>query len=215
MFNLEQSIAEWRQQMLAAGIKTPVPLEELESHLRDEIEGQIQSGMPEEQAFGIAVKNIGQAEPLKTEFRNAGFLNLFGDDKNTRINRAFALFWLIYCGWVTLSIGRVWVIAITDVVRGTLTGAEDFGVTPGFFVAFLLELIFVRGLIASIRVIGGKNQEIRQLKFIAALGMAMFIAQIVKFKTVSPAGIAFITIIVASLFLMCLPTQKDSKTTSS
>ena len=37
MFNLEQAIAEWRQQMLATGIQTPVPLEELEIHLREEI----------------------------------------------------------------------------------------------------------------------------------------------------------------------------------
>ena len=44
MFNLEQSIADWRQQMLAAGIRTPVPLEELEIHLRDEIERQMKSG---------------------------------------------------------------------------------------------------------------------------------------------------------------------------
>jgi hypothetical protein len=45
MFNLEQAIADWRKQMLAAGIKTPVPLEELESHLRDEIEWQMKSGI--------------------------------------------------------------------------------------------------------------------------------------------------------------------------
>ena len=44
MFDLEQSIAEWRRQMLAAGIKTPVPLEELEIHLREEIEQQMKSG---------------------------------------------------------------------------------------------------------------------------------------------------------------------------
>ena len=41
MFDLEKSIAEWRKQMLSAGIKTPVPLEELEIHLREEIEQQI------------------------------------------------------------------------------------------------------------------------------------------------------------------------------
>jgi hypothetical protein len=41
MFNLEQAIADWRQQMLAAGIKTPVPLEELENHLREENEQQM------------------------------------------------------------------------------------------------------------------------------------------------------------------------------
>jgi hypothetical protein len=69
MFDLEQSIAEWRKQMLAAGIKSPVPLEELEAHLREEIEGQIQSGVSEQQAFEIAVQRIGHAELLKKEFK--------------------------------------------------------------------------------------------------------------------------------------------------
>ena len=36
MPDLEQSIGEWRKQMIAAGIQSPVPLDELESHLRDE-----------------------------------------------------------------------------------------------------------------------------------------------------------------------------------
>ncbi len=69
MFNLEQAIPEWRRQMLAAGIKTPVPLEELESHLRDEIERQMKSGLSAQQAFGIAMKKIGQARELKREFK--------------------------------------------------------------------------------------------------------------------------------------------------
>jgi hypothetical protein len=69
MFDLEQSIAGWRKQMLAAGIKTPVPLEELESHLREDIAQQMQSGLRAEQAFGIAVKKIGQAPELKREFK--------------------------------------------------------------------------------------------------------------------------------------------------
>src|ERR1017187_6371883 len=69
MFDLEQSIVEWRRQMIAAGIKTPVPLEELENHLREDIAQQIQSGLSAQQAFGIAVKTIGQALELKREFK--------------------------------------------------------------------------------------------------------------------------------------------------
>jgi hypothetical protein len=72
MFNLKQSIAAWRRQMLAAGIKMPVPLEELEIHLREEIERQIQSGLSAQQAFGIAVEKIGQAPELKREFKKIG-----------------------------------------------------------------------------------------------------------------------------------------------
>jgi uncharacterized membrane protein len=69
MFDLEQAIADWRRHMLAAGIKTPVPLEELEIHLREDIAQQMQSGLSAQQAFGIAVKKIGQALELKKEFK--------------------------------------------------------------------------------------------------------------------------------------------------
>lgn len=55
--------------MIAAGIKTPVPLEELESHLREEIERQTKSGTNEEQAFTLAAERIGNGENLQKEFR--------------------------------------------------------------------------------------------------------------------------------------------------
>ena len=69
MFNLEQSIADWRREMLAAGIKTPVPMEELEIHLREEIEQQVKSGLDEQKAFEVAVGRFGQASSLKMEFK--------------------------------------------------------------------------------------------------------------------------------------------------
>ena len=72
MFDLEQAVVDWRKQMLAAGIKTPVPLEELESHLREEIEQQIKSGQSEQSAFAVAAQRIGLAQSLKAEFKNAG-----------------------------------------------------------------------------------------------------------------------------------------------
>jgi hypothetical protein len=68
MFSLEQTITAWRKQMLAAGIQTPVPLEELEAHLREEIEQRQQSGMSEQSAFESAAQQIGSANPLNQEF---------------------------------------------------------------------------------------------------------------------------------------------------
>jgi len=75
MFDLEQSIAEWRQQMLAAGIKSPVPLEELEIHLREEIERQIKSGTDEQQAFEMAAAQIVQTKLLEMEFKKIDLKN--------------------------------------------------------------------------------------------------------------------------------------------
>ena len=69
MFNLEEKIAEWRVQMLAAGIQSPVPLEELEIHLREEIGRQIKLGAGEQQAFETAVAQIGNSAPIKNEFK--------------------------------------------------------------------------------------------------------------------------------------------------
>jgi hypothetical protein len=71
MFDLEQSIAEWRRQMLAAGIKTPVPLEELEIHLREEVDQQMKSGLNEQEVFNSAVQTIGQGKVLENEFKIA------------------------------------------------------------------------------------------------------------------------------------------------
>ncbi len=54
--------------MLAAGIRTPVPLEELESHLRDEIERQMKSGINAQLAFESSARRIGQPKVLNREF---------------------------------------------------------------------------------------------------------------------------------------------------
>ena len=72
MFNLDQAISEWRRQMRAAGIKSPVPLEELESHLREDVEQEMRSGLTLEAAFETAVQRVGQADVLKSEFKKAG-----------------------------------------------------------------------------------------------------------------------------------------------
>lgn len=55
--------------MLAAGINMPVPLEELESHLREEIERQMGLGRDEKEAFEISAAHIGKPVELKNEFK--------------------------------------------------------------------------------------------------------------------------------------------------
>ena len=72
MFNLEQSISEWRRQMLSVGVKNPEILDELESHLREDLARRMQSGESEEQAFADAVQGVGQASVLKHEFAKIG-----------------------------------------------------------------------------------------------------------------------------------------------
>jgi hypothetical protein len=71
MFNLDQAIIEWRRRMAAGGIKTPAVLDELESHLREDVERQMRTGVSAERAFEEAVKKIGPAGALKNEFKKS------------------------------------------------------------------------------------------------------------------------------------------------
>lgn len=68
MFDLDNAVREWRQEMRAAGIKSPVPLDELESHLRDDVEQETRSGQNARQAFETSVHRMGPATELKIEF---------------------------------------------------------------------------------------------------------------------------------------------------
>ena len=71
IFNLDQAISEWRQQMAAGDIKAPDVLNELESHLRDEVDEQVRSRMSVQQALEAATYHIGQATVLRAEFEKA------------------------------------------------------------------------------------------------------------------------------------------------
>jgi hypothetical protein len=68
MFDLDHAIRDWRRQMAAEGIKSSETLDELEGHLRDEMDQQTRSGSSAQEAFEAAVQVIGQPASLKVEF---------------------------------------------------------------------------------------------------------------------------------------------------
>ena len=72
MFDLNLALSEWRRKMAAAGIESGELLDELESHLRDDVEEQVRSGADAEQAFDSAVRRIGTARALRKEFAKSG-----------------------------------------------------------------------------------------------------------------------------------------------
>jgi hypothetical protein len=186
MFDLEKSIADWREQMLAAGIKTPVPSEELENHLREEIEQQIQIGVAEQQAFEMATAQIGQAQQLGEEFKKASdFPARLDEDKNSRINHLLAVFWLEYCIWGFFSLVTPLLSSISGMIQG-------FRITPDFFLTLLFGVIFLRGMVASIRLFDGKNKEIRMIRFIAVLGLAAFVANLISFRNFTNYDISWL-----------------------
>jgi hypothetical protein len=58
--------------MAADGIESPDVLDELESHLRDDIDQHFRAGVKVEEAFGLALEGLGAPEALKHEFERIG-----------------------------------------------------------------------------------------------------------------------------------------------
>ncbi len=76
MFNLEQAISEWRGKMIDGGIRSREVLDELEGHLRDDFEHQLEIAPSADAAFAIATKQLGYAEVLTKEFAKIGEMNV-------------------------------------------------------------------------------------------------------------------------------------------
>jgi hypothetical protein len=69
MFKLEHAIANWRQQQAEGGTCPPEVLDELESHLNEEIRRLLAEGITEADAFKTAVSRLGNPKSLTGEFR--------------------------------------------------------------------------------------------------------------------------------------------------
>lgn len=57
---LTQNIAEWRRYLLRQSAIQEEDADELESHLRDEIDALIGAGLAADEAFLVATKRLGQ-----------------------------------------------------------------------------------------------------------------------------------------------------------
>lgn len=68
--------------MRAGGIKSPPVLDELESHLREDVEEQVRSGLGVSAAFTAGVERLGPATALKIEFETIGVLKESRTGKN-------------------------------------------------------------------------------------------------------------------------------------
>ena len=169
MFDLEQAIADWQQQMLTSGIKSPTPLKELELHLREEIHVRLAAGATEKQAFAGAVTQIGCADSLREEF------NKMHGSGTLWINGG----WLLWAGLATVaaiflareqSHGR----------RGVLLAAHIFTLTGGYLSAFFA------GVFATAQIwmqwSGGKSPAIRQRFTSASNRFADFATVLVAFS---------------------------------
>ena len=64
----ETQIAQWRAHLLRSGAVNPADVEELESHLREQMAALVDAGLAVEEAFLVAVKRMGNIDAVSREF---------------------------------------------------------------------------------------------------------------------------------------------------
>jgi len=136
MFDIDQAILKWRRQMVDGGITATSTLDELESHLREDVETNVRSGQNVQQAFEGAVERLGQASLLRCEFEK--------DEKAKQVPRHNHLL-------------RIRVLAIALIAfygLGALWAVVAFfstGMSPPLFKALASSLVFVAGGIGLLK----------------------------------------------------------------
>ncbi len=77
MFDLEAQIHSWSDHLRAHGNLSDADIQELENHLRDEIEDLIAAGLTPDEAFLISVKRLGNVSAISHEFAKVNTENLW------------------------------------------------------------------------------------------------------------------------------------------
>ena len=217
MPDLEKSIAEWRKQMLTAGISAAA-LDELEGHLREEIARQIQAGTAGPEAFASATAQIGRADLLKTEFKKSGgFLSWLGETRDASVRRVLALLWLTFCTWAFFT--------VLSVMASAVYGRRIYyGDPPVHFPAqtYFITVLFFLGIIAGIRLFAGNNGAwpkwtlllIATYGLVGNVNLAVHFPKIaLSFSAFSFSAIAFTAFYLASIWLLW-PQRKAKLATS-
>ncbi len=138
MFNLEEQIKVWRNSMSRFGNCKQADLDELESHLLDEIDSLSKSDLSQEESFLVASRRLGDSQMLQKEYG--------------KINRDWAIahkvFWIIV-GVLIYSLGisvsnlliNISGILVLDKVVGETQAVIYYLLSNAFLLCFIVFII--------------------------------------------------------------------------
>ena len=140
MFDLNKAIAGWKERFARQRSCSRDELNELESHLREQVDALVAGGESESDAFATAVDQLGEPTLVCDEFAKNGRLSWL-DAFALSANRVL----IVVAG--VLSIG----LAVLATWRGNaLLGAHVASITFAYLVASLSCLIGVYAIIRSV-----------------------------------------------------------------
>lgn len=149
MFELKESITNWKQKLNSSNSLTSNDIEELESHLLDEIDLLKEKDLSEEEAFFVATSRLGSVDLLSSEYIKVNSRTMF-----------FKKIVLLLGGYVVISfiqnlisiismiICQTLVIANMDPAKGNVMNS-DYNSKLSFWLSLILTaivlIIFING----------------------------------------------------------------------
>ena len=116
MFDLEKQIGLWRHHLQLRGSLSESDIDELESHLRDEMDDLKKSGLSDDEAFLLSVKRLGNIDMISREYSKVNTENVW---KQLILVRA------------AHNYGEIALVTVLCLIAGTLTKLPElFGHEP-------------------------------------------------------------------------------------
>ncbi len=215
MFDLNEAVAAWRAGLRNQPNFRASDVDELEDHLREEVDLLQHNGLSAEEAFLVAVRRLGNAEDLNSEFAIA----------DPRSRRRFRLNWMLIGA---LAVLFLWLAAesVGNLAAGAFSGISFGNAGPiglvgrGWASGMVQLLIFLTGGLVIWRLLSrdaGARRVSRMgagtflllgllvivLAFGTQLGPAVFLLGRVSGAVVTPGVILFAGF--RLVFLLLLP----------
>ena len=147
MFELERAIGDWRSGLLQNQNVLESDADELESHVRDEVDSLMLAGLSAEEAFMVSIHRAGDIETVGREFAKV----------NTRENWRNRIFWMLSGVFAFLMIGSLssfasesskWILSWQK-INPAINGYVSASIQVGVFIVAVFALIGFCGNLSS------------------------------------------------------------------
>ncbi len=131
MFNIEQQISGWRNQLANNEGLLPENINELEDHLRESIALLVEQTLSDEEAFLVSIRRIGTNAELSQEFRKVNG-DLIWLQRSKWMIYGFLFFQIVFGFWSLFAetLGRYTMLFSSSALVGIILNGMVFALLP-------------------------------------------------------------------------------------
>jgi hypothetical protein len=184
MFQLENAIHNWKDKLYQSNTLTHSDIEELETHLIDEVSALKDKGLSEEEAFYVASNRIGSVDLLSCEFAKVNFNTLW-------MKR---IVWLL-SGYIIISFAQKLISVFTTYITILFCGYNPVyskGITQmNFILNLVLSVIVIFLLLHPVTAVLSKLQGL--ISYLVRARLPVFIPLFTVFVVIYAFGYQLVT----------------------